>query len=258
MASTATVVGAGIAGLAAATGLARLGWDVVVIERGPAIREDGAGLTLWPNALRALDAIGAGAAVRDIGAPVGSAVVRRADGKRLAEVPVAALTARYGPLIAVHRTELHRVLADGFSGDIRYGTAAAATDGQVLVGDEPPRTTLVIGADGIDSAVRTALLVAVHPRPTGQYAARGMARTRRRDADRHERVVGPRAALWPRAAARRAHLLVRSHLVPPGRREPTSHLRGLASSDRQRARRAAGGQHASPAARRPPATSQLA
>lgn len=177
MASTATVVGAGIAGLAAATGLARLGWDVVVIERGPAIREDGAGLTLWPNALRALDAIGAGAAVRDIGAPVGSAVVRRADGKKLAEVPVAALTARYGPLIAVHRTELHRVLADGFSGDIRYGTAAAATDGQVLVGDEPPRTTLVIGADGIVSAVRTALLVAVHPRPTGQYAARGMART---------------------------------------------------------------------------------
>lgn len=113
MASTATVVGAGIAGLAAAAGLARLGWDVTVIERGQATREDGAGLTLWPNALRALDAIGAGDAVRDIGAPVGGAVVRRADGKKLAEVPVAELTARYGPLIAVHRTELHRVLADG-------------------------------------------------------------------------------------------------------------------------------------------------
>lgn len=46
MAATATVVGAGIAGLAAAAGLARLGWDVTVFERGPATREDGAGLTL--------------------------------------------------------------------------------------------------------------------------------------------------------------------------------------------------------------------
>ena len=75
MGSTATVVGAGITGLAAAAGLARLGWDVTLIEGGPVIREDGAGLTLWPNAVRALDAIRAGDAVRDIGEPVGAAVV---------------------------------------------------------------------------------------------------------------------------------------------------------------------------------------
>jgi 2-polyprenyl-6-methoxyphenol hydroxylase-like FAD-dependent oxidoreductase len=87
-----------------------VGWDVTVIECGPLTREGGAGLTLWPNALQALDAIGAGDAVRDIGAPVGGAAVRRADGKKPAEVPVAALTARYGLLIAMHRMELHRCL----------------------------------------------------------------------------------------------------------------------------------------------------
>jgi 2-polyprenyl-6-methoxyphenol hydroxylase-like FAD-dependent oxidoreductase len=176
MASTATVVGAGIAGLTAAAGLARLGWDVIVVERAPTTREDGAGLTLWPNAMRALHAIGVGDAVRDIGAPVRRAVVRRSDGKKLAEVPVAGLTARYGPLIAVHRSELHRVLSDGFPGDIRYGTTATAPDGQVLIDGQRPQTTLVVGADGIDSAIRTAIAGAVRPRPTGQFAGRGVAR----------------------------------------------------------------------------------
>ena len=130
MALSATVVGAGIAGLAAAAGLAQRGWDVTVAERAPATRADGAGLTLWPNAMAALDAIGIGDAVRDIGAPVRRAVISRADGKKLAELPIAALTGRYGPLIAVHRGELHRVLTDGFSGDLRYGATATTVDGQ--------------------------------------------------------------------------------------------------------------------------------
>jgi len=177
MALSATVVGAGIAGLAAAAGLARQGWDVTVAERAPATRADGAGLTLWPNAMAALDAIGVGDAVRDIGAPVRRAVIGRADGKKLAELPIAALTGRYGPLIAVHRSELHRVLADGFSGDLRYSATATTIDGHVLVDGEPPATTLVIGADGIDSAVRAAVTGQVRPRPAGQFAARGVART---------------------------------------------------------------------------------
>jgi 2-polyprenyl-6-methoxyphenol hydroxylase-like FAD-dependent oxidoreductase len=177
MVATATVVGAGIAGLAAAAGLARLGWDVTVIERAAAPRQDGAGLMLWPNAMRALEAIGIGDAVRDIGAPVSRAVVRRCDGKKLTEIPVAALTVRHGPMIAVRRSELHRVLGEEFPGDLRYSAAATAADGQVLVGGERPQTTLVVGADGIDSVVRTALAGVVRPRSTGQFAARGLACT---------------------------------------------------------------------------------
>lgn len=64
MGSSATIVGSGVAGLAAAVGLTRLGWDVTVVERAPAPRKDGAGLTLWPNAMRALDAIEVGEAAR--------------------------------------------------------------------------------------------------------------------------------------------------------------------------------------------------
>lgn len=54
----AIVVGAGPGGLAAAIGLRRSGIDVVVCERTAELKSAGSGLTLWPNASRALDAIG--------------------------------------------------------------------------------------------------------------------------------------------------------------------------------------------------------
>lgn len=177
MAASATVVGAGVAGLAAAAGLTRRGWEVTVVERSPAPREDGAGLTLWPNAVRALDAIGVGPAVREVAQPVRRAVVRRADGRLLTELPIRALAGRYGPLLAVHRSELHRALRAAFPGAVRYGAGATVTDGRLLIDGEPPRTTLIVAADGIDSAVRAAVAGVVRPRPAGQFAARGVART---------------------------------------------------------------------------------
>lgn len=177
MSSGATIVGAGVAGLTAAIGLERLGWDVTVVERAPEPREDGAGLTLWPNALRALDEVGLGEAVRGLGEPAGRMVISSADGRDLAELPVVALTARHGPMISVRRTELTRMLAGELSTAVRYGSGASAVGGKVLVDGRPPRTMLVIGADGIDSAVRAAVLGGVRPRRTGQFAARGLART---------------------------------------------------------------------------------
>lgn len=54
----AIVIGAGPGGLAAAIGLRRAGIDVVVCEKSPELKSAGSGLTLWPNASSALDAIG--------------------------------------------------------------------------------------------------------------------------------------------------------------------------------------------------------
>ena len=54
----AIIIGGGIAGLASALALTRRGWQVEVFERAPEFTEVGAGLSLWPNALRALDALG--------------------------------------------------------------------------------------------------------------------------------------------------------------------------------------------------------
>ena len=61
----ATVIGAGIGGLAAAIALRRAGCDVVVREADESIRELGAGISVWPNGIRALRALGLDAVVDD-------------------------------------------------------------------------------------------------------------------------------------------------------------------------------------------------
>ena len=54
----AVVVGGGIGGLAAGLALRRAGLEVRVLEAQPQLSEVGAGLSLWPNAMRALQRLG--------------------------------------------------------------------------------------------------------------------------------------------------------------------------------------------------------
>lgn len=75
MAAQITVIGAGIAGLATAVALRSAGHDVAVVEQ----RSDtttGAGISIWPNALAALDEIGLGDVVRRSGARVTGGAIR--------------------------------------------------------------------------------------------------------------------------------------------------------------------------------------
>ena len=55
---TAVVIGGGIGGLATALALHQRGWRLHVLERAPEFTDIGAGLSLWPNAMRALDVLG--------------------------------------------------------------------------------------------------------------------------------------------------------------------------------------------------------
>ena len=65
------IVGAGIGGLTAAIALRRAGIDAVVLEQAPELREVGAGISLWPNAINAFRRLGIGDAVEATGARVG-------------------------------------------------------------------------------------------------------------------------------------------------------------------------------------------
>ncbi|MBL7255466.1 FAD-dependent monooxygenase [Paractinoplanes lichenicola] len=119
----AAIVGAGIGGLTTAIGLQRTGWDVTVFERTAAGSQVGAGLSLFGNAWRALDAIGAGDAVREIAGPEHHARAgqRHQDGRWLAVSPSHVLH----DLRVVHRADLHRVLAAQLEpGTITYSTSA--------------------------------------------------------------------------------------------------------------------------------------
>ncbi|WP_200834279.1 FAD-dependent monooxygenase [Amycolatopsis alkalitolerans] len=73
---SAVVVGGGIGGLAVARGLIRAGWGVQVLEQAPELRPLGAGITLAPNAVRALDALGLGGALHDRAMAQGAAGIR--------------------------------------------------------------------------------------------------------------------------------------------------------------------------------------
>src|SRR2546425_11262786 len=55
----AEIAGAGIAGLTAATVRAQRGWSVRVHEKGREPREIGAGIFMWENGIRSLEALGA-------------------------------------------------------------------------------------------------------------------------------------------------------------------------------------------------------
>ncbi|TNC21526.1 FAD-dependent oxidoreductase [Amycolatopsis alkalitolerans] len=177
MSGHAVVVGGGIAGLAAAVALRRRSWRVTVLERRPELSEVGAGITLWPNALRALDELGAGARIRALGLAQTSGGIRDDRGKWLSRTDTEAMAARFGDgLVVLERRQLLDTLRDACTGvDIRLSTdvAGVGADGTVAISPgESIRGDVVIGADGLRSAVRAALWPAAKVRSTGMLAAR--------------------------------------------------------------------------------------
>src|SRR3569833_2960134 len=99
MARTAIVDGGGIGGLAAALALTRRGWRVEVLERAASAGEAGAGLSLWPNGVRALTALGLAVP----STPPAEGGVRHRSGRWLSRTDTAELSRRSGPLAVVHR-----------------------------------------------------------------------------------------------------------------------------------------------------------
>lgn len=176
------VIGAGIGGLTTAIALRRQGHDVLVLERARQLQEVGAGLSLWPNAMRALRQLGIADAVAAVGSPFFSADVHSWRGKVLSQPPIREIVQRSGELaIALHRARLQRVLLDalddsvlqpdaeccGFAQD-SHGVTALLSGGRTEHGD------VLIGADGIWSTIRAQLVGETRPRYAGYLALRAI------------------------------------------------------------------------------------
>src|SRR5687768_15884999 len=112
------IVGGGPGGLAAAVALRRGGVEAVVYERAPELREGGAALSLWSNAVAALARLGLAGEVVDRGAVIDRALTLTADGRLLGEAPLTEFACRVGwPSVCAHRADLQQVLA-GAVGDV--------------------------------------------------------------------------------------------------------------------------------------------
>ncbi|HVU25439.1 MAG TPA: FAD-dependent monooxygenase [Opitutus sp.] len=176
------IIGGGIGGLAAAHAFLRIGATVRVFERAPAIREVGAGLGVWTNAVRVLEAFGLGDRLRAVAQPVSSAGIFAADGRPLSVNDVSALTAELGaPSYVMHRADLQALLLAGLPKDVVVTDAACQgfreAHGGVIVDFAHAHSfvaDLVIGADGFNSVIRHALWGDTPVRYSGQVCYRGV------------------------------------------------------------------------------------
>ncbi len=177
--NTAVVIGGGIGGLTAAVALHERGRQVTVLEQAGSLEPVGAGISLAPNAQRALDRIGLGDAVRARTSWHGTGGLRTPSGRWLSRTRNEAAAERYGgPLVLLTRTELIGLLAERLpAGTVRTGRRARLTDPGEEAGtgaggrpatvdteDGELTADLVVAAEGIHSATRDVLFPG-HPRP---------------------------------------------------------------------------------------------
>ena len=181
------IIGGGIGGLTAALSLQHFGVPVRVFEQARALREIGAGVTITPNAMSALDFLGIGSALAEQAGETPRYFVRSADdGRELERGPdpdsfVPEFGASYRNL---HRADLHVALTeavtkndpDAIALDHRF--EHLEQDGDQVVAHFSNRATFaapaLIGADGGASAVRNAVFGGQDASYTGHVALRAL------------------------------------------------------------------------------------
>jgi salicylate hydroxylase len=178
------VIGGGIGGLTAAVALRQAGFAVDVYEQAPELTQIGGGINMGPNAARVLRRLGLGPGLDREGVrPIGSHQRRWEDGRTLQRASLNPQCEQlYGaPHITIHRADLLAVIASGFPSErIHLGhrlvglldrgdaTEAWFDNGVHVAAD------VLVGADGIHSAVRAALFGEEAPRFAGCVAYRGL------------------------------------------------------------------------------------
>jgi salicylate hydroxylase len=176
------VIGGGLGGLAAARALRLRGFAPTVYEAAPELKEIGAGVALQPNAMKALRSLDLEAPVRAVAWESKYHVVRDGrTGRVLTRTPQRGyLERRFGATgCTVHRADLLDILAAAVPADsVQLGArcvsvkakadsaSARFADGAEIEAD------VIVGADGIHSAVRASLIGPEAPRFTGKVCWR--------------------------------------------------------------------------------------
>jgi FAD-dependent urate hydroxylase len=155
------VVGAGIGGLATALALQRSGHWATVLEQTRSLRPVGAGISLWSNGVKVLDALGLGAEVAAVGGRMERLCYRDREGATLCDFSLEPLVLRVGERpYPVRRADLQTLLLDVVGDCVRTGTRCDEIvdhgDGVTVIADDGARFEgdLVVVADGTHSRFR--------------------------------------------------------------------------------------------------------
>lgn len=163
----AVIVGGGIAGPATAMALQAVGIEPLLLDANPADRgEVGSWFTIAANGVAALDETGALEQVRGLGVPTDRNVMASASGRPLGVIPLGAAREDGTVALSFKRTRLAAALTDlarqrGIEVRSRSRVTSASTDDRearvILESGETVAGDVVIGADGINSVVRSAI-----------------------------------------------------------------------------------------------------
>ena len=178
------IAGAGIGGLTVSLCAQQAGHEVILLESAEELLEVGAGIQVPPNAMKVLDKLGVGEAVRTVGVEPEALTARMGvSGRTVFRVPLTGPTlARWGAAyVHVHRADYVRALSERLEhGVLRMGAEildwythdsgveVRLASGESLVGD------VLVGADGIHSTVRSQMLGHDAARFTGNVAWRAV------------------------------------------------------------------------------------
>ena len=196
------IAGAGIGGLTAACCLLKAGFDVEVFEQAAELGEIGAGIQLSANAMHVLNGLGIGEAIARVSVRPGAYVFRLHDtGEVLGQFPLAGQheAAHGAPYNQLHRGDLHGLLVARVKslkpGVIRLNsrvTGFEEFDDEVelkLSDGSRARADILIGADGVKSAVRAQIAGASPASYTGDAAWRLLVPAERLPKDRMGQVM---------------------------------------------------------------------
>ncbi|MED6310890.1 MAG: FAD-dependent monooxygenase, partial [Pseudomonadota bacterium] len=199
------IVGAGLSGLTLALSLARANFEIVVLEQASRLGEVGAGIQISANGARVLHDLGLeGELAKVVFRPERGEMRHWKTGETLITRPLGESSIeRFGfPYYHMHRADFYGVLetaARAAAPDaIRLNAKVAAieqTDGRVravLTSGEVIESDVLIGCDGIHSAVREIMFGADDPQFTGCIAWRATIPTDRLPKDH----VRPVASNW--------------------------------------------------------------